>query len=95
MMILIVVNLPANFEKKIFEYVVQLLFYLVLVQNVLALIRQFSEEERATWASYANEIDGRNGYAEFVGRIIMSFSDSSILNTKKASSQDCDTYLVS
>ncbi len=95
-LIVLLVNLPTNIERQIFESVVQAVFNLVFAQNVLALSREFDAEERATWAAYESGQDGWCGFRDYVGRLIKSFDGSNVLESEVANFQKRDiTYMVS
>ncbi len=95
-LLLVLVNLPTNVNRAIFNSVVQSLFNMVFVQNLIYLCREFDQHERDNWsttttttATLAGNGNGTRwlNFKDYVANVINSLKKTNIfLVSPKANS---------
>lgn len=96
-LLLIIVNLPTNVDKIIFKSIVQSLFNMVYIQNLIFLSREFDENERSNWSNNSGIIIRWNTFKDYVANIINYLKKTTILTGKKnenAISSTNSNYIV-
>ena len=81
-LLLVLVNLPTNVNRAIFNSVVQSLFNMVFVQNLIYLCREFDQHERDNWSvTTGNTGNGMRwvNFKDYVANTINSLKRTNLL----------------
>lgn len=93
-LLLLMVNLPTNVSKSIFNNIVQALFNLVYIQNLIYLCREFDEQERNNWSNNNTVLIRWNSFKDYVANVINGLKKTNIISHKNGP-VNTNTYYVS